>query len=59
MIIYNQKEEREVHKMGGRADYKKVARTKFTGQSSKRNGSHWVEIVATKKQANKKFRKMA
>ncbi len=40
----------------GRADYKKMTRTKYTGQSDK--GGRWVEIVATKKEANKKIRKI-
>lgn len=42
--------------MGARAGYKKVARTKYVGQC--KGGLHWVEVVSTKKRANKKFRKV-
>ena len=41
----------------GRADYKKMARTKFVGQCAF-GGLWWTEKVATKKQANKRFRKI-
>ena len=43
--------------MGARASYKEVVRTKYAGQC--KGGLRWVEVVNTKKQANKKFRKMA
>ena len=43
--------------MGARASYKKVVRTKVYGQC--KGGLRWTEPLKTKKQANKKFRKMA
>jgi hypothetical protein len=54
--IINIENEREEKHMG-RADYKKMARTKFVGQCTF-GGLWWVEKVATKKQANKRFRKI-
>lgn len=43
--------------MGARAGYKKMARTKYVGQC--KGGLRWVEVVNTKKTANKKVRKSA
>lgn len=48
---------KERKKHMGRADYKKMTRTKFVGQCTF-GGLWWVEKVATKRQANKKFRKI-
>ena len=41
--------------MGARAEYKKVARTKYVGQC--KGGLCQVEVVNTKKNANKKIQK--
>lgn len=40
-----------------RTAFKKTARTRFEGRCYGIGGGRWVETVATKKEANKRFRK--
>ena len=43
--------------MGARGAYKKMVKTKAVGKC--KGGLHWTEALKTKKEANKKVRKMA